>query len=212
MSKIFENYEDYKEELNSLYDELLTKAQDNKFLIQTKEEIKSSLEKLNISDSEKAGFLISLYSQIAEQTLSSTFEQALAILDKCLKLPKELEELDARVELLEIQKEEVEEGIADRQAKRPLEINQLIANEKLVYAQIEKISKDGEYTDTQKKEMIQQVIDNRFIKAMDSMGSTIGTLGAGGIVVPKKLFEVYLELNKKLTDISSDGDFTLSKL
>jgi len=212
MSKDFEDYEDIKEEIKAIYDELLNKALENKFLIQTKQEIKEAIESLSISDEEKAKALISLYSQSVEQTLSRTFDQALVILDKCLKLPKELEELDARVDLVQTQEQEVQESIKDRQSKRGPELNILLAQEKLILEQIEKLKKDTDYVVTQKEKLIEQVIDNRIIKSMDSMGETISTLGNGGIVVPKKLFEVYLELHHKLTGVSKDGDFTLKKM
>ena len=65
---------------------------------------------------------------------------------------------------------------------------------------------------TGKTAMLEQVGDNKIIKAMDSMGETIATLGNGGIKVPQKLFEVYLEQNQKLTGIEKTGDTTLTKL
>jgi len=207
-----EEYEDIKEEIKAIYDELLNKALENKFLIQTKLEIKEAIESLSISDEEKAKTLISLSTQSVEQTLSRTFDQALVILDKCLKLPKEIQELDARVDLLQTQEMEVKESIKDRQSKRGPEINILLAQEKLILEQIEKLKKDIEYVVAQKTSMLEQLIDNRIIKSMDSMGETISTIANGGVVVPKKLFEVYLELHNKLTGVSKDGDFTLKKM
>jgi len=201
----FENYKDIKEEIKAIYDELLNKALDNSFLIQTKQEIKEAIESLSISDEEKAKAIITLHTQSVEQTLSRTFDQALVILDKCLKLPKELEELDARVDLLQTQEREVQESIKDRQSKRGPEINILLAQEKLINEQINKLKEDIAFVITQKEKMVEQVIDNRIIKAMDSMGETISTIANGGIVVPKKLFEVYLELHNKLTGVSKSN-------
>jgi len=212
MSKDLENYEDIKDEIKAIYDEFLEKSLDNRYLIQAKQEIKEAIESLSISDEEKAKAIISLYTQSVEQTLSRTFDQALVILDKCLKLPKELEELDARVDLLQTQEQEVQESIKDRQTKRGPELNILLAQEKLILEQIEKLKKDTDFVITQKEKMIEQVIDNRIIKSMDSMGETISTIANGGVVVPKKLFEVYLELHNKLTGVSKDGDFSLKKM
>lgn len=244
METLLTNYDQIKDEVKKLYAELLTVSKENEFLKEMNKQTIESLNGLCISDEEKAKALIAIHTSNTEQTISKTFEQALLIIDKATKLPKEVLELDARVSLLATQKQEVEQSITDRttklpkeieemdakidllqeqksevnqavldrQAKRQPEVNILTKQELLTQEQINKLKKDIEYVESQKNAMLDQVIDNRTIKAMDSIGETIGTLGNGGIRVPQKLFEVYLEQNQILTGISKAGDTTITKL
>lgn len=206
------NYDEIKTEVISLYGELLTVSKDNEFLKETQRQTIESLNALSISDEEKAKVLIALHTSTTEQTLTKTFEQALLIINKGVKLPKEVEEMDAKIDLIQEQKTEVGESILDRQTKRGPEVTILGKQALLIDEQINKLKKDIEYVESQKSAMLEQVVDNRTIKAMDSIGETIGTLGNGGIRVPQKLFEVYLEQNQILTGIAKDGDTTITKL
>lgn len=212
MPTLLTNYDEIKTEVISLYGELLTVSKDNEFLKETQRQTIESLNALSISDEEKAKVLIALHTSTTEQTLTKTFEQALLIIDKGTKLPKEVEELDAKIDLIQEQKTEVGEAVLDRRAKRTPEVAILTQQELLIKEQINKLKKDIEYVTAQKDAMLEQVGDNKIIKAMDSMGETIGTLGNGGIRVPTKLFEVYLEQNQILTGIDKAGDTTLGKL
>lgn len=212
MATLLTNYDEIKDEVKKLYAELLTVSKENEFLKEMNKQTIDSLNGLCISDEEKAKALIAIHSSTTEQTISKTFEQALLIIDKASKLPKEMEEMDAKIDLLQEQKSEVNQAVLDRQAKRQPEVNILIKQELLTQEQINKLKKDIEYVESQKNAMLEQVIDNRTIKAMDSIGETIGTLGNGGIKVPQKLFEVYLEQNQILTGISKTGDTTITKL
>lgn len=212
MATLLTNYDEIKDEVKKLYAELLTVSKENEFLKEMNKQTIDSLNGLCISDEEKAKVLIAIHSSTTEQTISKTFEQALLIIDKASKLPKEMEEMDAKIDLLQEQKSEVNQAVLDRQAKRQPEVNILTKQELLTQEQINKLKKDIEYVESQKNAMLEQVIDNRTIKAMDSIGETIGTLGNGGIRVPQKLFEVYLEQNQILTGISKAGDTTITKL
>lgn len=212
MATLLTNYDEIKDEVKKLYAELLTVSKENEFLKEMNKQTIDSLNGLCISDEEKAKALIAIHSSTTEQTISKTFEQALLIIDKASKLPKEMEEMDAKIDLLQEQKSELNQAVLDRQAKRQLEVNILTKQELLTQEQINKLKKDIEYIESQKNAMLEQVIDNRTIKAMDSIGETIGTLGNGGIRVPQKLFEVYLEQNQILTGISKAGDTTITKL
>ena len=212
MVTALETYDDIKEEVKKLYGELLAVSEDNEFLKKMNEQTVKSLNDLSISDEEKAKVLITIHTNTTEQTLTKTFDQALIIIDKGAKLAKELEEMDAKIDLIQEQKTEVGEAILDRQLKRTPEVTILNKQALLIDEQINKLKKDIDYIDAQKDAMIEQVADNKIIKAMDSMGETIGTLGNGGIRVPTKLFEVYLEQNQMLTNISKAGDTTLTKL
>jgi hypothetical protein len=59
--------------------------------------------------------------------------------------------------------------------------------------------------------MIEQVGHNKIIKAMDSMGDMIGTLGAGGLVPNSTMFGVYFRLNKLLTNESEPANYAVTK-
>ena len=212
MPTSLENYDDIKKEVISLYGELLQTSKENEFLKQMNEQTLEALNSLSISDAEKSKALIAIHTATTEQTLTKTFEQALLIINTGVKLPKEVEEMDAKIDLIQEQKTEVGESILDRQSKRGPEVTILGKQALLIDEQINKLKKDIEYVDSQKDAMLEQVGDNKIIKAMDSMGETIATLGNGGIKVPQKLFEVYLEQNQVLTGINKAGDTTLTKL
>ncbi len=212
MPTSLENYDDIKKEVISLYGELLQTSKENEFLKQMNEQTLEALNGLSISDEEKSKALIAIHTATTEQTLTKTFEQALLIINAGAKLPKEVEEMDAKIDLIQEQKTEVGESILDRQAKRVPEVTILGKQALLIDEQINKLKKDIEYVGSQKDAMLEQVGDNKIIKAMDSMGETIATLGNGGIRVPQKLFEVYLEQNQILTGIDKAGDTTLGKL
>ena len=212
MPTSLENYDDIKKEVISLYGELLQTSKENEFLKQMNEQTLEALNYLSISDEEKSKALIAIHTATTEQTLTKTFEQALLIINAGAKLPKEVEEMDAKIDLIQEQKTEVGESILDRQSKRGPEVTILGKQALLIDEQINKLKKDIEYVDSQKEAMLEQVGDNKIIKAMDSMGETIATLGNGGIRVPQKLFEVYLEQNQVLTGINKAGDTTLTKL
>ena len=212
MPTSLENYDDIKKEVISLYGELLQTSKENEFLKQMNEQTLEALNYLSISDEEKSKALIAIHTATTEQTLTKTFEQALLIINAGAKLPKEVEELDAKIDLIQEQKIEVNASVLDRNAKRGPEVTILGKQALLIDEQINKLKKDIEYVDSQKDAMLEQVGDNKIIKAMDSMGETIATLGNGGIKVPQKLFEVYLKQNQILTGISEAGDTTLTKL
>ena len=212
MPTSLENYDDIKKEVISLYGELLQTSKENEFLKQMNEQTLEALNYLSISDEEKSKALIAIHTATTEQTLTKTFEQALLIINAGAKLPKEVEEMDAKIDLIQEQKTEVNASVLDRNAKRGPEVTILGKQALLIDEQINKLKKDIEYVDAQKGAMLEQVDDNKIIKAMDSMGETIATLGNGGIRVPQKLFEVYLKQNQILTGIDETGDTTLTKL
>jgi len=62
-----------------------------------------------------------------------------------------------------------------------------------------KIVNEADLTKTREDVMIQQVIDNRRIKAMDSLGDTFSTGMAGGLVPTASMWNEYFRLSKELT-------------
>lgn len=204
-------YNWFKSEIKTLYNELLTEASNNVFLTQTKLETKSALENLSISDEDKAKSLIAFYSENTKETLSQTFNQAIAVVNIGLKLPKEIQELDAKIDLVEEQTKEVTESIKDRKDKRQPEITILNKQASLIDEQINKLKKDIAYVEAQKGAMEEQVEDNKLIKAMDSLSDMIATLGNGGLVPNTKMFETFFKMNKTLTGEELPGDYSVTK-
>jgi len=66
--------------------------------------------------------------------------------------------------------------------------------------QADKVSKDVDMTVAQIKALEEQVIDNRYIKAIDSLSSVYGTFGAGGINVSSDQWGVYYKLISEMIE------------
>lgn len=211
MSTALTNYDEIKTEVKTLYKELLTEAKDNDFFVETKNNIQEAINSLAISDEKKADALIAMYAQLASVTVSKTFDQAIIIIDKATKLPKELLEMDKKIDIATQQELELQESILDRQQKRPVEVANLTKQGQLLDKQVAKLEEDILYIVAQKTSMLEQVGHNKIIKAMDSMGDMIGTLGAGGLVPGAAMFEVYFELNKSLTNSKLPTNYTVTK-
>ena len=303
MSTVLNNYDEIKTEVKTLYKELLTEAKENDFFLETKNNIQEEINSLAISDEKKADALIAMYAQLASVTVSKTFDQAIIIIDKATKLPKELLEMDKKIDIATAQEEELQESILDRQQKRPVEVANLTKQGQLLDKQVAKLdveidiataqeeelqesildrqqkrpvevanlTKEGQVLDrqvakldadidiataqeaelqesildrqqkrpvevanltkqgqlldkqvaklaedilyivAQKTSMLEQVQHNKIIKAMDSMGDMIGTLGAGGLVPGAAMFEVYFKLNKSLTNAELPTNYTVTK-
>lgn len=211
MSTALTNYDEIKTEVKTLYKELLTEAKDNDFFVETKNNIQEAINSLAISDEKKADALIAMYAQLASVTVSKTFDQAIVIIDKATKLPKELLEMDKKIDIATQQELELQESILDRQQKRPVEVANLTKQGQLLDKQVAKLEEDILYIVAQKTSMLEQVGHNKIIKAMDSMGDMIGTLGAGGLVPGAAMFEVYFELNKSLTNSKLPTNYTVTK-
>lgn len=124
---------------------------------------------------------------------------------------KQADRLDGEIALLDAQEDEMQESILDRQEKRPLEVANLTKQGTLIDGQIAKLTEDKLYVTAQKTSMIEQVGHNKIIKAMDSMGDMIGTLGAGGLIPSSAMFGVYFRLNKLLSGENEPANYTVTK-
>lgn len=206
-----ETYDEIKQEIRKLYGELLTDAKDNDFFKQTLANIQDAINTFAISDEKKVDSLIAMYGQLATNTVSKTFDQAIAIVDRGAKLPKELRKLDKEIDTQTEQERELKESILDRQGKRPIEIANLTKQGLLIDKQVGKLTEDILYVTAQKTSMIEQVQHNKVIKSMDSMGDMIGTLGAGGLIPGAAMFEVYFNMNKSLTGQELPSSYTITK-
>ena len=211
MVYILPTVEEIKTEIKGMYKEILDETIKNEFYTQTLLNITGAVENLSISEEKKAEAIISFYSQMSSETLSKTFDQAILIVERSHKLPKELEKLDKEIDVATEQEQELKESILDRQGKRPLELANLTKQGTLIDKQIDKIVEDKDYVTSQKTSMLEQVNHNKIIKAMDSMGDMIGTLGAGGLVPHSTMFGVYFRLNQLLTEIEAPTGLTISK-
>ena len=124
---------------------------------------------------------------------------------------KQVERLDKEILLLDAQEDEMQQSILDRQQKRPVEVANLTKQGTLIDGQIAKMTEDKLYVIAQKTSMIEQVSHNKIIKAMDSMGDMIGTLGAGGLIINSAMFGVYFRLNKLLTNQDEPTSYSVTK-
>lgn len=124
---------------------------------------------------------------------------------------KQADRLDKEIALLDAQEDEMQESVLDRQHKRPVEVANLTKQGTLIDGQVAKMTEDKLYVIAQKTSMLEQVTHNKIIKAMDSMGDMIGTLGAGGLVPNSTMFGVYFRLNKLLTNENEPTSYTVSK-
>jgi hypothetical protein len=70
----------------------------------------------------------------------------------------------------------------------------------------EKARADANMAIAQKKALEEQVIDNRRIRAMDSLGDTYGTMMAGGLVPNESMWSEYFRLSKELTRNTLESD------
>lgn len=69
-----------------------------------------------------------------------------------------------------------------------------------------KIVNEADFIKTKEEVMLQQVIDNRRIRAMDSMGDTFSTGMAGGLVPTTAMWNEYFRIGKELTRNELQGD------
>ena len=206
------NNEEVVTQVKSTYQELLTETIKNEFYSKTLANITAAVENLAISEEKKAESLILFYSQMSSETLTKTFDQAILLVERSHKLPKELDKLDKDIDISTEQENELKESILDRQLKRPVEVANLTKQGTLIDGQVSKIIEDTLYVIAQKTSMLEQVEHNKVIKAMDSMGDMIGTIGAGGLVPSASMFGVYFSLNQQLTNVTAPTSYSITKV
>lgn len=206
------NNEEVVTQVKSTYQELLTETIKNEFYSKTLANITAAVENLAISEEKKAESLILFYSQMSSETLTKTFDQAILLVERSHKLPKELDKLDKDIDISTEQENELKESILDRQLKRPIEVANLTKQGTLIDKQVSKMIEDTLYVIAQKTSMLEQVEHNKIIKAMDSMGDMIGTIGAGGLVPSTSMFGVYFSLNQQLTSVTAPTSYSITKV
>lgn len=206
------NNEEVVTQVKSTYQELLTETIKNEFYSKTLANITAAVENLAISEEKKAESLILFYSQMSSETLTKTFDQAILLVERSHKLPKELDKLDKDIDISTEQENELKESILDRQLKRPIEVANLTKQGTLIDNQVSKMIEDTLYVIAQKTSMLEQVEHNKIIKAMDSMGDMIGTIGAGGLVPSTSMFGVYFSLNQQLTSVTAPTSYSITKV
>jgi len=90
-------------------------------------------------------------------------------------------------------------ALADKEGKYQLEVDNIAKQGGILDSQIAKMVADTAYVETQEEKLIEQVEHNKLIKAMDSMGDMIGTVGAGGLKPTATMWATYFNLNAALT-------------
>jgi len=76
--------------------------------------------------------------------------------------------------------------------------------EELLQAQIAKTVADTSFTATQEAELIASVGYNNKIKALDSMGDMIGTMGAGSLTISEDMWSFYFSMIRELVSTRKD--------
>lgn len=150
---------------------------------------------------------ISVNAQIQGKLTASTIEvndKQIEDIASTIKVREEQSSKDLEVKNSQIAKlvEEtnlIKEHIKDRTEKRPKELSNLTKQGTLLDKQANKLESDKNYVDNQSTQLSNQVEHNKLIKAMDSIGDTYGTLGAGGLRVTASMWQTYFNLNKQLT-------------
>jgi len=79
-------------------------------------------------------------------------------------------------------------------------------------AQIAKANADTALVTAQKDGIVQQVIDNRKIKALNSLANTFGTFGAGGLTLSTDMWTTYFNLVADLSGIAAPTSTTVSRV
>jgi len=97
-------------------------------------------------------------------------------------------------------------GYGTKVAAIEYEIAEATKDEKIATAevQLEKITADKEYVLSQKDALDKSVLDNRKIKAIDSMADVYGTFGAGGLTLSPDMWSTFYKLIASLTSKLND--------
>lgn len=97
-------------------------------------------------------------------------------------------------------------SISDKAGKYDDEAANVKKQGQMLDAQIAKVDADTSYVETQEEKLVEQVEHNKYIKAMDSMGDMIGTVGAGGLKPTATMWDVYFSANNYLTGFSNPAN------
>jgi len=82
----------------------------------------------------------------------------------------------------------------------------------LAQNQADKVLADKQLTDAQKDGITQQVIDNRKIKALNSLANTYGTFGAGGLTMSTDMWTTYFSIVADLAGATAPTSTTVSRV
>lgn len=82
----------------------------------------------------------------------------------------------------------------------------------LVAGQVNKLTADTNYVGAQQTALEEQVEDNRLIKAIDALGDTYGTFGAGGLTVSSDMWATYYGMITSLTTQTAPNSTTVTKV
>lgn len=82
----------------------------------------------------------------------------------------------------------------------------------LVAQQLAKLTADTNYVSAQQAALEEQVQDNKLIKAIDALGDTFGTFGAGGLTVSSDMWAAYFGMVYDLTGETAPSSTTVTKV
>lgn len=78
--------------------------------------------------------------------------------------------------------------------------------------QATKAGYEADYVNSQREALEQQVIDNRKIKALDSLAQTYGTFGAGGLTLSSSMWSTYFNIAADLSGATVPSTTTVTKV
>lgn len=79
-------------------------------------------------------------------------------------------------------------------------------------AQLDKTNAEKDYIDTQKSQLIASVTYNNKIRAMNALGQTYGTFGAGGLTVSGDMWNTYFTIASELSAAALPTSTTITKV
>ena len=136
------------------------------------------------------------------QVLSSTLIQ---IMQLAVQAVQRQPQIDTQVSNLDKQGLQLDENLQLSKDEHAYKVE-------LVENQANKIISDKELVDAQKNGITQQVIDNRKIKVLNSLSSTYGTFGAGGLTMSSDMWKTYFDIASNLSGVSAPSSTTVSKV
>lgn len=78
--------------------------------------------------------------------------------------------------------------------------------------QADKVLADKQLVDEQKNGITQQVVDNRKIKALNSLANTYGVFGSGGLTLSTDMWTTYFNIVSDLTGETAPNNTTVAKV
>jgi len=174
-------------------------------------------------DIDYLGEYITIYEQLVETSMISQANDKDSILTKQFALLDEYSEQLSQKEIVAAKNaaysdlraqimtnsQKTAMALVEKKYRFDKELEQLDQQLAMMGHQVDKAKGDAEYVAAQIIALKEQVIDNRKIKALDSLADTYGTFGAGGLTVSSDMWQVYFEIVDDLATTTFGGSSTV---